>query len=136
MALRVEEHERYKSCVIVDQTVSARLQGTEEDKKLVRRFMMYGCSVKCLDAHGACRKGCPKFLNTHTFIDDRGYCIYSRPNEEDRRVVPHNLALLKRFQAHLNVEIAATVNVIMYLYKYLYKGPRGCAVQCSAWRPD
>ena len=123
MALRVEEHERFKNCVVIDQTVSARLQGTEEEKNLVRRFMMHGCSVKCLDAHGACRKGYPKFLNSHTFIDDRGYCMYVRPNEEDRLVVPHNLALLKRFRAHLNVEIAATVNVIMYLYKYLYKGP-------------
>ena len=123
MALRVEEHERFKNCAVVEQTVSARLQGPEEDNNFVRQFMMHGCTVKCLDAHGACRKGYLKFLNAHTVVDDRGYCMYARPGEEDRRVVPHNMALLKRFHAHLNVEIAATVNVIMYLYKCLYKGP-------------
>jgi hypothetical protein len=38
-------------------------------------------------------------------------------------VVPHNTKLLELAECHINVEFSFTVNVIPYLYKYIFKGP-------------
>ena len=51
-------------------------------------------------------------------------------------VVPYNRELLLLFRAHLNVEIAATVNCITYVYKYLYKGPDRSRCSISADNTD
>jgi hypothetical protein len=37
-------------------------------------------------------------------------------------VVPHNLYLSTKFNAHINVEICNTIGAVKYLYKYVYKG--------------
>jgi len=37
-------------------------------------------------------------------------------------VVPHNVDLLTKYDAHINVEICNSVLAIKYLYKYVYKG--------------
>ena len=38
-------------------------------------------------------------------------------------VVPRNRHLLLLADCHFNVEVSSTVNLIMYLYKYTFKGP-------------
>ena len=38
-------------------------------------------------------------------------------------VVPHKRHLLLLAESHLNVEVSCTVSLIMYLYKYIFKGP-------------
>ena len=58
---------------------------------------------------------------THT--DDRGYVRYRRRSAQDTYVVPHNRHLLLLCDSHINVEVSCTVNLIMYLYKYMFKGP-------------
>ncbi|KAM0902849.1 hypothetical protein ACQ4PT_019101 [Festuca glaucescens] len=40
-----------------------------------------------------------------------------------RWVVPHNVALLKRYQAHINVEWWNKTNLVKYMFKYITKGP-------------
>ena len=40
----------------------------------------------------------------------------------DRMIVPYNADLLKIFKCHINVELSSSVRLIMYLYKYFYKG--------------
>lgn len=37
-------------------------------------------------------------------------------------VVPHNRYLSRRYRAHINVECCASVKVIKYIHKYVYKG--------------
>ena len=36
-------------------------------------------------------------------------------------MVPYNPYLLKKYRCQINVEVAATVNLMAYLYKYIYK---------------
>ncbi|KAK4515822.1 uncharacterized protein ATC70_010779 [Mucor velutinosus] len=41
---------------------------------------------------------------------------------DNRWVVPHNLYLVAKYNAHINVEIYSQVNSVKYIYKYVYKG--------------
>ena len=70
-----------------------------------------------------CRKRFPKPLANRTHIDDRGLPVYRRTTERDRFVVPYNPLLLKMGNCHINIELASRVNLIMCLYKYVFKGP-------------
>ena len=81
--------------------------------------MVHHHTRACLNDNGACQKNFPKPLVERTYIDDRGY-VHS---EEDRMVVPHNRHLLLLAESHFNVEVSCTVNLIMYLYKYIFKRP-------------
>lgn len=55
--------------------------------------------------------------------DDRGYTHYRQRSSDDHYIVPHNRHLLLLCDSRINVEVACTVNLIMYLYKYIFKGP-------------
>ena len=41
---------------------------------------------------------------------------------DNRWVVPYNPYLCTKYDAHINVEIATSVQSVKYLYKYIYKG--------------
>ena len=70
----------------------------------------------------SCKYGFPKAVISATYIDEAGYARYRRRSVDDCDVVPYNSDLLRRFKCHINVESSATVLLIMYLYKYFYKG--------------
>jgi hypothetical protein len=40
---------------------------------------------------------------------------------DNRWIVSYNLCLIRRYKAHINVEVYTTVQVIKYIYKYVYK---------------
>jgi hypothetical protein len=35
--------------------------------------------------------------------------------------VPYNLYLIRRYKAHINVEICIIIQAVKYIYKYIYK---------------
>ncbi|GMR34610.1 hypothetical protein PMAYCL1PPCAC_04814, partial [Pristionchus mayeri] len=41
---------------------------------------------------------------------------------DNRYVVPYNAFLLNKYGCHINVEAVTTVDVVKYIYKYIYKG--------------
>ena len=83
--------------------------------------------------NGVCSKHYPKEYNDETTIDGFGFPVYRRRNNglfvmkngiplDNKWIVPHNITLLKKFQAHINVEWCNKTNLMKYLFKYLAKG--------------
>ena len=82
---------------------------------------------------GKCSKRFPKSFQDTTTFDEDGFPIYQRRDTgikarksgvdlDNRWVVPHNLEILKKFQAHINVEACNQSYLIKYLFKYCHKG--------------
>ena len=47
-------------------------------------------------------------------------------------IVSYNPYLSLRYQAHINVEVCASVKAIKYIHKYIYKGSDRTALQLQA----
>jgi len=104
----------------------------------VLRTMVHGpCGPEYPNApcmkDGKCSKGFPRALQEETDMNDNGYPKYrrrrtdpiARPNGvqvDNRWIVPHNLYLCTKYDAHINVEICTSVTAVKYLFKYVYKG--------------
>jgi len=87
---------------------------------IVEKFMTHkNCKTKrrlCYrEGRKQCKKHYPKPSQDHTTFDSRGYPLYHR-SESDSDIVPYNPRLLLTFNAHINLEVSATVNVISYLF--------------------
>ena len=127
---------------LIDSFVCAEIPDPVKDPlgyALVAEFMMHGpCgedNPKCPCMKGGfCSKKFPKEFQEETSIDEKGFPVYRRPDNgrfimknkvrlDNRHVVPYNMAMLKKYQAHLNVEWCNKTHVIKYLYKYVTKGP-------------
>jgi hypothetical protein len=78
----------------------------------------------------------PKSFANETIVNSDGYPKYRRRRTVDgidvqwgdegiydnRWIVPYNPYLIRRYKAHINVEIYITVQAVKYIYKYIYKG--------------
>src|SRR5687767_14462566 len=82
---------------------------------------------------GVCQNHYPKSFCDETQEDNNGYPVYRRHDNshvintrdkflDNRWVVPHNVSLVTKYNAHINVEICNSILAIKYLYKYVYKG--------------
>uniref|UniRef100_A0ACD5XK49 Uncharacterized protein n=1 Tax=Avena sativa TaxID=4498 RepID=A0ACD5XK49_AVESA len=130
------------SPALIDSFVSAEIPDPAVDPlgyALVAEFMMHGpCgdnNPKCpCMKDNMCSKIFPKSFQAETSIDEFGFPVYRRRDDgrfvmknkvrlDNRHVVPYNMELLKKYQAHLNVEWCNKTHVIKYLYKYVTKGP-------------
>ncbi|KAF8110942.1 hypothetical protein N665_0077s0005 [Sinapis alba] len=80
---------------------------------------------------------CRKFLrpySDYTSIEQSGYVLYRRRRDENAfvlkdgvllnntSVIPHNIELLKKYEAHINVEWCNRTSAVKYLFKYITKG--------------
>ncbi|XP_048541098.1 uncharacterized protein LOC125520269 isoform X4 [Triticum urartu] len=105
---------------------------------LVSEFMMHGpcgeMNDKCVCMKkGVCSKFFPKDFRDTTVVDDNGFVLYRRRDDgrrvyknghylDNRHVVPYSMAMLKKFQGHINVEWCNKTQVMKYLFKYVTKG--------------
>ncbi|KAL2581050.1 hypothetical protein AAZV13_15G161800 [Glycine max] len=82
---------------------------------------------------GKCSHFYPKQFQPQTLLDSNGYPVYRRRNNghsiskndviiDNRYVVPYNPKLLKKYQAHINIEWCNQSTSIKYLFKYINKG--------------
>lgn len=134
----------------VDRHISAQLPDPQVDPlgfSLVQEFMLHGpCgpanpNSPCMK-DGTCSKRYPKPFRAQTSFDQDGYPLYRRRDNgitvwknniqlDNRWVVPHNLSVLKKYQAHINVESCNKTYLIKYLFKYVNKGPDRVRVRQS-----
>ncbi|XP_071739059.1 uncharacterized protein [Rutidosis leptorrhynchoides] len=127
----------------IDSIISAEIpdKSTNLDLyELVADFMMHGpCGTQnpksaCMnETTKTCTKSFPKRFQEHASVDENGYPVYRRRDNESRvykgeaelhngYVVPYNPFLLKKFQSHINVERCNQSGAIKYLFKYINKG--------------
>lgn len=81
-----------------------------------------------------CSKFNPKeFCEKTPTITEKGFAQYARPNNgivvnwnginiDNRFVVPHNVDLVVKYHAHINVERVNHDGMHKYLFKYVTKG--------------
>ncbi|GBC03413.1 hypothetical protein RclHR1_05100009 [Rhizophagus clarus] len=50
---------------------------------------------------------------------------------DNRWIVPYNINLFTKYNAHINVEICNSILAIKYLYKHIYKGHDQATVTLS-----
>lgn len=129
------------SAPIIDGFISAEIPDVLTDPlgyALVDEFMIHGPCGKqnkacpCMKKE-ECSKHFPKSFQDETTLDEFGFTVYKRRNDgryvtkngvrlDNRWVVPYNMKLLKKYQAHINVEWCNKSNMIKYLFKYVTKG--------------
>ena len=80
-----------------------------------------------------CSKHFPKPYQPQTTTNAEGFTMYKRSKNDlfvvkngvqldNGWVVPYNMDLLKKYQAHINVEWCNRTSFIKYLFKYVTKG--------------
>ncbi|XP_035835819.1 uncharacterized protein LOC110888316 [Helianthus annuus] len=142
MCLFMENDYKLPTVDHVDQFISAEIPDLNQDPELytlVNDHMIHGpcgnarMSSPCM-VDRKCSKGFPKKFQDHSTLDSNGFPLYRRRDDgsfvlknkiqlDNRSVVPYNKKLLKRYQAHINVEWCNQAASIKYLFKYINKGP-------------
>ncbi|XP_050887928.1 uncharacterized protein LOC127093069 [Lathyrus oleraceus] len=125
----------------IDKIISAEIPTEQDDKPLydlVKTHMIHGpCGIAnrsspCMK-DGKCSKYFPKKFQPQTIVDQDGYPMYRRRETgntvmkkqvqlDNMYVVPYNPYLLKKYQAHVNMEWCNQSTSIKYLFKYINKG--------------
>ncbi|XP_071740753.1 uncharacterized protein [Rutidosis leptorrhynchoides] len=138
----LDERDKLPEPEDIDEYICAEIPDKDEDPELhqlVSELMIHGpCGDKnpncsCTNVEKKCTKNFPKPFTDETTLDTNGYPIYRRRNNgrtikkqghdlDNGNVVPYNPFLLKKYQAHINVEWCNQVGAIRYLFKYIHKG--------------
>jgi len=146
----LETYDKYVSAELPDQIRHPKAYVT------VARNMMHSPCGKdinsqrpCLDDNVKCTKHYPKPYTEETFIDSKGFVHYRRRSQsrsmpvkfgdyyaDNRWVIPHNLYLVTKYDAHINVEICAGVQAIKYLHKYITKGSDKSQIKLNKEQAD
>jgi hypothetical protein len=127
---------------IIDSCIWARWPDPNTQPLLfetIKKCMVHGpCGAAnpnspCMES-GKCTKGYPKPFSEFTTMDENGFPTYFRPNDgrtysvggasvDNRWIVPFCPFLSATFNCHINVECAASLGSLKYLFKYIQKGP-------------
>ena len=129
--------EQPNNAATLDRHVSATLPVEDEWlNQMVQSTMVHKCTPACQRAtpaqgrgitEGSCKYYFPKPVQALTTLDDKGFVLYKR-NAQSEWVVPSVAAMLRRYHCHINVEVAASVAIIAYLFKYVFKGSDSATV--------
>ncbi len=134
----------------VDRMISVELPNSETNKlahETIARCMMHGpCgatfpNASCMEK-GKCKKQYPRKFQSEMVTDVNGHPIYWRRDTghtilvhgielDNRWVVPHNVYLSTKYDAHINVEVCNNIRAVKYLFKYVYKGHDHATVEIS-----
>ena len=103
------------------------------------------CMVKKAgQSQPVCSKRYPRSFQEETIVQEDGYPLYWRRCSGrtvsmqvrgqsmtlgNQWVVPYNPYLTWKYQAHINVEVCASVQAVKYIHKYIYKGNDRTTVQ-------
>lgn len=114
----------------VDGLVVAEMPDAHEDAQLhdiIQRCNLHP-TTHLLHANSRCNRGgkCiydfPQTLRTISSVDEHGRMHLRRRHQDDRWVVSYIPRLSREMNCHIHVDVCSNVNVVMYLYKYLFKG--------------
>lgn len=138
----LHENDKYLSAADIDKIISAQIQDRNVDPQAYEIFCQFMFQGPCGEARpnspcmvdGKCSRHFPKKFNKETTVDEEGFPVYKRPDNgvfvmkngvklDNRYVVPHNLDLVVKFNAHINVEWCNKARSVKYLFKYINKGP-------------
>ena len=132
---------KYPSSDEIDQIISVEIPSQQDDPELyslVKNHMVHGpCGSlnpgsPCMK-EGKCSRFYPKMFQPHTVLDADGFPVYRRRNNgnaiekngvivDNKYIVPYNPRLLRKYQAHINIEWCNQSTSIKYLFKYINKG--------------
>ena len=132
---------KYPTSDEIDQIISAEIPSKEDYPELytlVQNHMVHGpCGIirfeyPCMK-EGKCSRFYPEMFQPRTLLDANDYPVYHRRNDgctiskngiiiDNRHIVPYNPKLLKKYQAHVNIEWCNQSTSIKYLFKYINKG--------------
>ena len=143
----LDKQQAIQTIAEIDKAVCAEIPDGNLDPELfalVTEHMIHGpCGSlmkdrPCCQTTGRCEEHYPKVCRMETIMTDGSYPEYRRrPTSNGGKsflygrnrieldngwVVPYNPTLLKRYHAHINVEICSTVKAVKYLHKYVFKG--------------
>ncbi|UYV80593.1 hypothetical protein LAZ67_19000888 [Cordylochernes scorpioides] len=155
MLFMLREEDKPRDRDAIDRLVCAEIPSPTMQVQLydmVRKHMIHGpCGnfnlhSPCM-SDSKCTKDFPKSFLQLTEANNYGYPRYRRRDDgqtlvvgthevDNRWVVPYNPYLLVRFNAHINVEVCASVKSVKYLFKYVYKGHDRAEVEVSVGELD
>ncbi|KAL3005600.1 hypothetical protein AAZX31_08G229500 [Glycine max] len=141
LLLFLQPNNKYSSSDEIDQIISAEIPSHENDPELyslVQNHMVHDpCGIlqsksPCMK-EGKCSRFYPKIFQPQIVLDSNDYPIYRRRNDghtiskneviiDNRYIVPYNAKLLRKYQAHINIEWCNQNTSIKYLFKYINKG--------------
>ncbi|XP_076934194.1 uncharacterized protein LOC143600366 [Bidens hawaiensis] len=126
----------------IDNFISSEIPDKVTEPDLYQLVSDHMLHVPCGEANPSCScmidrecsKNFPKRFQNETSIDSNGFPLYKRRdngryvvnkgiNLDNRSFVPYNKILLRKYQAHINVEWCNQEGSIKYLFKYINKGP-------------
>ena len=160
LLLFLHPDDRFLTVEKIDEIISAELPSIQQDptgelKEIIGSSMVHRpcgstfSQTPYMQSLGTnlpakCSKEFPKPWQATTAIQDDGYPLYRRSDNGNtylgkngfiytkQLVVPYNLYLSLRYQAHINVEVCALVKAIKYIHKYIYKGSDRTTLQLQA----
>ena len=119
----------------IDCVVLAHILDTADNAKIIRHFMIHpkhNSSIinntppslknplkyckKWKNGARVCQFSYPKSIQEETSFDSANWMLYQR-EKEDAFVVPYCLPLIKKFNCHINMEIAGYGQLFQYLFK-------------------